>query len=191
MGPKKEGVKAVVSVPPTPAPGALSGSDYALGVGLGVAPLIVIPALIISAITSGIKKPKPLPTPPPPKVKPFDKPLSESASEGIADLFSGNVDDVTKTNINLIIGGFGVAALGLVLNSFTVKVPNVPSNPNPPPVVKKVEAPKPAPAPKVDDTAGKEAAAKEAAAKEAAAKVAAGKEAAAKEAAAKEAAAKE
>ena len=44
-----------------------------------------------------------LPTPPPPKVQPFDKPLSESAAEGLADLFSGNVDDVTKTNVKLVL----------------------------------------------------------------------------------------
>lgn len=113
----------------------LSGGEVAAGVGLGLAPYLLIPVVLASGVKGLLKKPAKtkkevlgmdaiakggLRRNPAegdavlPRSKQFDKPLSEGAKEGIAELLSGNADQGSKNGLKLIAGSFGLSAVGLV-----------------------------------------------------------------------------
>jgi hypothetical protein len=101
----------VVSVAPTAPDGPLSSTDALVGVGLGLAPFLLLPGLLLK----GINKAKPLPVEAPstPKVSVFDAPLLEGAKEGIAELFSGAKTEeleLSRKGLALSAAGFATAA---------------------------------------------------------------------------------
>lgn len=101
----------VVSVAPTAPDGPLSSTDALTGVGLGLAPFLLLPGLLLQ----GIKKAKPLPVeaPPAPKTSVFDAPLLDGAKEGIAELFSGAKTEeleLSRKGLALSAAGFATAA---------------------------------------------------------------------------------
>lgn len=85
---------------------SLSSGDFAAGVFLGLAPLVVLPVVLLSAAKGLLGKPKPLPVPEAPKVKvqPYNKALGDGAKEGIDELLSGKVTpdlELTRKGIKL------------------------------------------------------------------------------------------
>jgi hypothetical protein len=117
-------VTQVISVPPSEPASALSGGEFAVGLGLGLVPYLLIPVLALSALKGLIKAPKPLPVPvePTTTVGAYTKSLREGLNEGIKELFSEQTADteLTKKGIKLSAGGFGVAiALTAVLFATT------------------------------------------------------------------------
>ncbi|KAJ1429874.1 hypothetical protein B484DRAFT_56177, partial [Ochromonadaceae sp. CCMP2298] len=98
-------------------PSAPAGSEVVpLGVGLGLAPYLLIPLLAFPALKGLLKPPKPLPVvvKKVPKVAPYSKSLAEGLKEGLADLQSGKSTpdlDLTRKSIKLSLGGFGIAAV--------------------------------------------------------------------------------
>ena len=111
----------VISVPPpSELATALSGGEFAVGLGLGLLPYLLIPVIALSAIKGLIKAPKPLPVPiePTTTVGAYTKSLREGLNEGIKELFSEQTADteLTKKGIKLSAAGFGTAiALTAVL----------------------------------------------------------------------------
>jgi hypothetical protein len=117
-------VTQVISVPPSEPASALSGGEFAVGLGLGLVPYLLIPVIALSAVKGLIKAPKPLPVPvePTTTVGAYTKSLREGLNEGIKELFSEQTADteLTKKGIKLSAGGFGVAiALTAVLFATT------------------------------------------------------------------------
>jgi hypothetical protein len=120
-------VAQVISVSPSEPPSALSalsGGEFAVGLGLGLVPYLLIPVIALSAVKGLIKAPKPLPVPvePTTTVGAYTKSLQEGLNEGIRELFSEQTADteLTKKGIKLSAGGFGVAiALTAVLFATT------------------------------------------------------------------------
>eukprot|EP01042_Synura_sphagnicola_P000081 gene81-81_t len=164
VAPKESVVSKTIIVDPTPVP-PISAGEYLGGISLGLAPFIVLPALVIPRVLALFKPPKPLPVPPPPKVQPYSKPLGEGISEGLKEFLSDKRPaDITK-GIKLSAIGFGSSLVFLVGSiGLSQKPTEAPVTPAPvvktekktaPAPVKKVEpAPalkvEPAPAPKVE-----------------------------------------
>ena len=101
----------VVSSSPVAPEGSLSSSDALVGVGLGLAPFLLLPGLLLK----GINKPKPLPVEAPsaPKVSVFDAPLLDGAKQGIAELLSGAKTEeleLSRKGLALSAAGFATAA---------------------------------------------------------------------------------
>ena len=114
----------VISVPPSEPATALSGGEFAIGLGVGFLPYLLIPVVALSAVKGLIKAPKPLPVPvePTTTVGAYTKSLREGLNEGIKELFSEQTADteLTKKGIKLSAAGFGVAiALTAVLFATT------------------------------------------------------------------------
>ena len=129
---------APVKIAPSYTPSAsteLSGGDVAVGVGLGLAPYLLIPVVVASGVNGLLKKPARsqkeikgmdaiakggLRRNPAegdavlPRAKQFDKSLGEGAAQGIKELQSGNVDQGTKNGLKLNAGSLGLSAVGLV-----------------------------------------------------------------------------
>ena len=144
--------KAQVAVPPPSS--SLSDGDFALGVTFGLAPYLLIPALLAPIVSGLIKKPKPLPVrqEPAPKVKPYSKPLGAGFQEGLQEFFSSKRPADINKGLQLSTIGFGSAlALTAVLFGLSGTEVKESKESAPAPAVKKVApAPAPAPAPKVE-----------------------------------------
>ena len=105
----------VVSVAPTAPPsavGALSTPEALAGVGLGLAPYLLLPGLLLG----GIKKAKPLPVEDvkPAKAQVYDAPLAEGAKQGISELLSGAKTEeleLSRKGLTLSAAGFAASAV--------------------------------------------------------------------------------
>jgi hypothetical protein len=84
-------------------PSALSGGEFFAGVGLGLTPFLILPAVLLSAAKSLVKAPKPLPVPDQQKVKvqPYNKPLGVGAKEGGHVIFKSHKLDVLMISLFL------------------------------------------------------------------------------------------
>jgi hypothetical protein len=105
-------VKTIISVDPSV---PLSVPEVIVGVGLGIAPFLILPVLAFNAAKSLVKPPRPLPVPvePTTTVGAYTKSLGEGLSEGFKELFTeSNADtDLTKKGIFLSLGGFTLSAI--------------------------------------------------------------------------------
>ena len=143
-------VKQVIAVDPSP-PMELSVPEVAAGLGLGLAPYLLIPVLLLNAAKGLIKPAKPLPVPvePTTTVGAYTKSLQEGLNEGIKELFSENTADteLTKKGIKLSAAGFAtsIAFAGILFytNSVTEASKVITKKPVAPAVIAKVVAPAP------------------------------------------------
>jgi len=115
---------SVIAVPPTPA-SSLPSFEFIAGLGLGLAPYIVVPVLAFNALKGLVKEPKPLPVVEvkPPKVNPYSKPIAEGLKEGVEELISGKQ---SRRGILFSLAGFGSAAVLAGALIATAPVPEVP-----------------------------------------------------------------
>jgi hypothetical protein len=154
-------VKQVVSVAPTAPPSALSGLDLAEGLGIGLVPYLLIPALIFSSVKGLVKPSKPLPKASKPAVTAgaYTKPLNVGAKEGLNEFLSGKEtadNQLTKKGIKLSAAGFGSAIVlsAVLVGTSGQEVKEAPKKAvAPAAIVKTVAPPKAAvvAAPKVDE----------------------------------------
>ena len=144
-------VQQVIAVSPSPPATAMSGGEFAAGLGLGLAPYLLIPVLALNSVKGLIKPAKPLPVPvaPTTTVGAYTKSLQDGLNEGIKELFSEqNADtDLTKKGIKLSAAGFASAiALTAVLFLTSGKEESkVVAKPVAPSAVVKIAAPVTAP----------------------------------------------
>lgn len=122
--PQQKPVASAATVTTTPA--SLSTGDFVAGVGLGLLPYLLIPAILLNAVKGflgTLKKPKPLPVVQAPPVKaksaPYTKSLGEGAKEGLSELLSGKKTEeleLTRKAFKLSAAAFGMSAvLGAVI----------------------------------------------------------------------------
>jgi len=114
----------VIAVPPTSA-SSLPSFEFIAGLGLGLAPYIVVPVLAFNALKGLVKEPKPLPVVEvkPPKVNPYSKPIAEGLKEGVEELISGKQ---SRRGILFSLAGFGSAAVLAGALIATAPAPEVP-----------------------------------------------------------------
>jgi hypothetical protein len=107
-------VQKTISVAPSP-PAALETNDLFAGVGLGLAPFVIIPTILFSTLKGLIKPAKPLPIPVKAKVTKgaYIKSFAEGRKEGLKEFFSGSgaENDLTQKTLKLSGAGFGSAVL--------------------------------------------------------------------------------
>ena len=114
----------VIAIPPTSA-SSLPSFEFIAGLGLGLAPYIVVPVLAFNALKGLVKEPKPLPVVEvkPPKVNPYSKPIAEGLKEGVEELISGKQ---SRRGILFSLAGFGSAAVLAGALIATAPAPEVP-----------------------------------------------------------------
>lgn len=125
--PVKPQALKVVSTQPS-----LSGGEYAAGIGLGLAPFLLIPVVLFNAAKKLVVAPKPLPETPvvQPKVATYTKPIGDGAKEGFSELLSNKQDEelqLTRKGVKLVIGSLAVAG-GLTAALFATSLNEKPGN---------------------------------------------------------------
>jgi hypothetical protein len=135
-------VKTIISVDPSV---PLSVPEVIVGVGLGIAPFLILPVLAFNAAKGLVKPPRPLPVPAEPTttVGAYTKSLGEGLSEGFKELFTeNNADtDLTKKGIFLSLGGFTLSAIFGGVLFITSQKPEVVKKPITPAAIVKVVPP--------------------------------------------------
>eukprot|EP01039_Chlorochromonas_danica_P000511 gene511-550_t len=120
---KTETVTKTTVAPPTAT--AASAGDFIAGIGLGLAPFVLIPVVAFNFAKKLVSQAKPLPgaveAGKAPKVKPYSKSLKEGAKEGIEELLS--TKSTTELNLSrkgakIAIGSFTLAALLTGVSAF-------------------------------------------------------------------------
>ena len=129
----------------------ISGAETAAGIALGVAPYLLIPALLLSSAKNLIKKPKPLPVPAAAKSKvaPYSKPLGAGVKEGLDELLSGKKTEdleLTRKGLKFAVGGFALGGVFLALLSLGGAKPEAVKEVKATPAAKVAPAPAKAPA---------------------------------------------
>jgi hypothetical protein len=137
-------VKTIISVDPTPSV-PLSTPELIGGIGLGIAPFLILPVLAFNAAKGLIEPPRPLPVPAEriDTVGAYTKSLGDGLSEGFKELFEeNNADtDLTKKGILLSLGGFTFSAVFGGILFLTSQKPEVVKKPITPAAIVKVVPP--------------------------------------------------
>jgi hypothetical protein len=142
-------VQKTVSVVPSSSAGFIAPigtNDFFAGVGLGLAPFVIIPAILFSTLKGLIKPAKPLPVPVKAAVTKgaYIKSFTEGSKEGLKEFFSGagSENDLAQKTLKLSGAGFGSAVLlSAVLFTTSGSVKEV-AKVSPTPTVKIVQPPK-------------------------------------------------